>query len=272
MHNNLNAKWLLLTLIVLFSLLLGGCVSSGSVVLPPRQAWNVFCMTGRHRLPDFTADQVLLVRAKGERQIEGSTEVALNTPDLEFEEGAFDVDACSRELKRLWKSGRYRVIVYDRSEETLDKPLQDNPQTRALREFALVYGIPLVILCGADIKAPDYPGIPQGWRQYWQCPKCAQEYWKHRRPPTMKELAVNLLMFPLNVVPYMVGGVCFYTFGLVFCAYDLEWFVIRLPFVPLWGGVVGFMNAFSGTPFWEMDILNWYDPIYGKHEMDSGRD
>ena len=57
-----------------------------------------------------------------------------------------------------------------------------------------------------------------------------------------------------------------------FCAYDLEWFVIRLPFVPLWGGVVGFMNAFSGTPFWEMDILNWYDPIYGKHEMDSGRD
>ena len=266
MSKSMDSKLLPLALTVLWGFLLSGCVSSTRVVLPPRQASNLFCESGRHRLPDFTAEQVLLVRAKGVRQTEGSAEATLNTPDLAFEEGTADIEAFSRELERLWKSGRYRVIVYDRSEETLDKPLLDNAPARALREFALVNGIPLVILYGADIKVPDYPGIPQGWRQYWQCPKCAQAYWKRRRPPTLKELAVNLLMFPLNVVPYMVEGVCIYTFGLVFCAYDLEWFVIRLPFVHLWGGVVGIMNAFSGTPFWKTDVLNWYDPLYGKHD------
>ena len=81
----------------------------------------------------------------------------------------------------------------------------------------------------------------------------------------MKELAVNLLMFPLNVVPYMVEGVCFYTFAAAFNVVELEDFIIRL-YVPLWGGVVGIMNAFSGTPFWKTDVLNWYDPLYGKHD------
>ena len=45
-------------------------------------------------------------------------------------------------------------------------------------ELAANRGIPLVILYGADDGAPEYPGLPKGVRQYWQCPGCAADQMK----------------------------------------------------------------------------------------------
>lgn len=96
---------------------------------------------------------------------------------MEFPNGnvAEHIMGMREELDKLWKTGKYRIIAYDRrAQEDLKDPERGNPWAPNLREYATDRGIPLVILYGDDKSAPDYPGLPKGIRQYWQCPQCAQ--------------------------------------------------------------------------------------------------
>ena len=47
-----------------------------------------------------------------------------------------------------------------------------------MRTWAADRGVPLVILYGEDKEAPEYPGLPKGIKQYWQCPQCAADQLK----------------------------------------------------------------------------------------------
>ncbi len=261
---HLHSLFAVILLCVLACLSLTGCASKGyhldDAVLWPTLPHNVYCEEG-HETPDFTEEQVLLVRPLR------STKKKITSKVLVFPDGARTThtdDTCLK-LNQLLESGEYRIIVYDRSEEKLKNPLKDHPWTRTLRTYAIQNGIPLAILYGTDDSAAILPGIPQGIRQYWQCPDCAKKYSKQQKEAAKaeweatKQKTANLLLFPLNLVPDMLAGIfshageCFHA---IYTQEELGWFVFALPFTPFLGIADGAVNAWNGRPCWNMD-LTW---------------
>ena len=261
-----------LTLLCL--LLLTGCVSEyariDSAILQPTLAPNVYCEAGIHEMPTFTAKQVLLVRPLHVVKKVGSEENApeYTDTDLLFPDGKRTkcIDDSLRKLKQLWKSGCFRIIVYDEGKEELYNPFKYKSYAWYLRAYALRHGIPLAILYGTDSNASILPGIPQGERQYWQCPECAKMYSEQQQEALkIKWNTTNMLLFPLNVLPDMLVGVCYYTGAFVYSIFtsdEFGWFVIGLPFAPFWGAFDGVGNALEGRPFWNMELMGGDSRVY----------
>ena len=122
------------------------------------------------------------------------------------------------------------------------------------------HGIPIAILYGTDPDASVLPGIPQGLRQYWQCPECAKLYSEQQKEALkIKWNTASVLLFPLNVVPDMLVGICYYTGAFVYSIFtsdEFGWYVIGLPFAPFWGAFDGMTNALEGRPFWNMKLMD----------------
>ena len=257
-----------LTPFLLCILLLTGCVSEyariNSAILQPTLAPNVYCDAGKHEMPQFTAEQVLLVRPLHIVKKAGSGKNAIEyvDTDLLFPDGerALYVDDYICKLKKLWKRGDFRIIVYDGGLEGRYNPFLGKADAYYLRAYAMEHGIPIAILYGADSKASILPGIPQGLRQYWQCPECAKLY-SEQQKETLKINwnTTSVLLFPLNVVPDMLVGICFYTGAFVYSIFtsdEFGWFVIGLPYAPFWGAIDGMINALEGRPFWNMKFMD----------------
>ncbi len=137
---------------------------------------NVYCEQKLHTMPKFSSEQILLLNLKI-KPVMYNGNFSYNNKMLEFPNGnvAKHIMGMREELDKLWKTGKYRIIAYDRrAQEDLKDPERGNPWAPSLREYATDRGIPLVILYGDDKSAPEYPGLPKGIRQYWQCPQCAQ--------------------------------------------------------------------------------------------------
>ena len=253
-------------LCVVCSLLFSGCISEGgridNAILSPTLVPNVYCEAGIHTMPTFTAEQVLLVRPLHIVKKAGSEENApeYTDTDLLFPDGKWTeyVDDSIRKLKQLWKSGCYQIIVYDEGREGLDDPFMYKSYACYLRAYAMLHEIPMAILHGTDSDAPVLPGIPQGVRQYWQCPECAKMYSElHQEDLKIQWNTTNLLLFPLNVLPDMLVGACYYTGAFVYSIFtsdEFGWYVIGLPFAPFWGAAEGVDNALEGRPFWNMEL------------------
>ena len=141
---------------------------------------NVYCEGGLHQMPPFNAQQVLLLHPTIKVKNVG-TDFSYEEKELTFPNGkiAEHIAGMKRELDRLWKTGQYRILVYDRrAEKNLKDPERDNPWAPELRKYAADKGIPLVVLYGEDTDAPEHPGLPNGVRQFWQCPQCVREQMK----------------------------------------------------------------------------------------------
>ncbi len=134
---------------------------------------NVYCERKLPLMPVFTAKEVLVLRPHKAPEKDGYAETDLLFPDGRT---AGHIEGMKSELSAQWASGRYRVVAYDRrGEAELNDPERDHPWAPYLRGAAADMGIPLVILYGDDPAAPEYPGLPKGVRQFWQCPQCAAE-------------------------------------------------------------------------------------------------
>ena len=256
------------SLAIFIAIILQGCIAEsarlGSASLSPNLAPNVYCEAGIHKIPSFTAEQVLLVRPLRTVKKVSSEENApeYTDTDLLFPDGKRTeyVDASIRKLRQLWKNGCYQINVYDEGMEGLDDPFKYESYAYYLRAYAMRHGIPIAILCGTDNEAPVLPGIPQGIRQYWQCPECAKKYSEEQ----MEALKIhwnttNMLLFPLNVLPDMLVGACYYTGAFVYSIFtsdEFGWYVIGLPFAPFWGAFDGVGNALEGRPFWNMNLMD----------------
>ena len=218
---------------------------------------NVFCEAGLHKLPPFTSEQVLALTTKLDvyTGMGGFEYKDLNLlfPDGHTEEHLMGMEQA---LGRLCRTGKYRVISFDRrNEEKLNDPERNHPWAPDLRNYARRKGIPLVILYGDDANAPAYQGLPAGVRQYWQCPECARQYNKLSAKSGVELHTRNLLLFPINLVPDMLVGIismpCAYFMGM--CTSDEPgWFMVGLPFSPLAGAIFGLNEAWNGRPFWNM--------------------
>lgn len=255
-------------LCIVCSLLFSGCISEvgriDNAILSPNLSANVYCEAGIHTMPTFTAEQVLLVRPLHIVKKAGSEENApeYTDTDLLFPDGKRTeyVDASIRKLKQLWKNGCYQIIVYDEGRGGLDDPFKYKSYAYYLRAYAMLHGIPIAILCGTDTEAPVLPGIPQGIRQHWQCPECAKKY-SEQQQETLKIHwnTTNMLLFPLNVLPDMLVGICYYTGAFIYSIFtsdEFGWYVIGLPFAPFWGAIDGIDNALEGKPFWNMELMD----------------
>ena len=136
---------------------------------------NVFCEKGVHKLPDFSADEVLLCRDKW-KEGEG------RELGLQSGESALSTNGIRALLEDKLKTGRYKVIAYQ-PRIGKDEQCRVDPERESLlhsflmREIAEKYGVPLVIVSPVepDNNAPVLPGIPAGLRQYWHCPECVRE-------------------------------------------------------------------------------------------------
>ena len=257
-----------LTLLLLCLLLLTGCVSESaridSAILQPTLAPNVYCEAGRHEMPQFTAEQVLLVRPLHivKKIDSGEDAIEYVDTDLLFPDGERTVYITDhiRKLKQLWKSGDFRIIVYDGGSKERYNPFLDKSNANYLRAYAMEHGIPIAILYGTDPDASVLPGIPQGLRQYWQCPECAKLYSEQQKEALkIKWNTASVLLFPLNVVPDMLVGICYYTGAFVYSIFtsdEFGWYVIGLPFAPFWGAFDGMTNALEGRPFWNMKLMD----------------
>ena len=273
-NQHFNSLFAAILLCVLACLSLTGCVSKGyrldEAVLWPSLPSDMYCEEG-HGIPDFTEEQVLLVHPLYSAKKKGASNV-LVFPDGER---TTHVDATCQKLNQLWESGEYRIIVYDRSEERLANPLKDYPWTRTLRTYAIQNGIPMAILYGADDSAPILAGIPQGLRQYWQCPDCAKKYSEQKKKEekaeweATKQKTVNMLLFPLNLVPDMLAGICCHAgecFHAIYTQKELGWFVFALPFTPFLGIADGAVNAWNGRPFWNMQPMEEEARVYSQKQ------
>ena len=268
-----NLFWCIF-LCIASSLLLSGCVSEigriDNAILPPNLAPNVYCEAGIHRIPSFTAEQVLLVRPLHVVKKVGSEENApeYTDTDLLFPDGKRTeyVDDSIRKLKQLWESSCYQIIVYDEGREGLDDPFKYKSYAYYLRAYAMLHGIPIAILYGTDSEAAVLPGIPQGLRQYWQCPECAKKYSEQQQEASKIQWnTASVLLFPLNVVPDMLAGIGYYTGAFVYSIFtssEFGWFVIGLPYAPFWGAVDGVINALEGRPFWNMKLMDGDSRVY----------
>ncbi len=244
--------------------LLSGCVTGYDAVdkveLFPRLPVNVFCKEGKHQLPKFRKEQVLVVYPKLAKNV-GSDESKDTL--LAFPDGSTtsNMEGTYKKLGNLWKSGRYKLLVYDCSSERLKVPLNDFPWTRFLRAYALKRGIPMVILYGTDGNSPLLEGIAPGKCQYWQCPQCARSYdAMHQTVYTADWDVRNLLLFPLNIVPNAVIGSCLFTWGCIKGVFTTDEYAqlvwMALPLAPVAGIVYGTMEAWEGTPFWRLEIVS----------------
>lgn len=278
-----------IVVIALAMSLLVGCVSMSQGDSPPEPPFEfqplshgIFCPAGLHHLPDFTAEEVLALRLVTEirkipsadgQSLELQPAIALQFPRGDSQPSKFSFE----ELNRRWATSNYKVIVIDATAENSlvkpsDLPLLEKTSTlSAVRFDAMYFNAPLVILCGVDADAPALPGIPPGLRQFWQCPKCAEQQWRHHREAREpKWKPIYLLTFPLNLVPNMVvgcvGGTAL-SLGYLFYALpyysvtDPAAFVLSLPaliWFPLKGCYFGFKNAWYGMPFWRME-KDWFD-------------
>ncbi len=143
-------------------------------VVRPLGTPNVFC--DRCRLPQFTADQILLIREeKRPGPYYNQSYLVLNNRTE-----AVSLIDIGEIVTAAVNSGQYKVICF----------VQPPPQSRILEEFdperdgyapelrrlARELKIPLVIVSPAipDPDAPACPGIFAGLRQYWQCLECAR--------------------------------------------------------------------------------------------------
>ena len=265
-----------IVVIALAMSLLVGCVSMSQGDSPPPEppfefqplSHGIFCPAGLHHLPDFTAEEVLALRLVTEirkipsadgQSMELQPAIALQFPRGDSQPSKFSFE----ELNRRWATSNYKVIVIDATAENSlvkpsDLPLLEKTSTlSAVRFDAMYFKAPLVILCGVDADAPALPGIPPGLRQFWQCPKCAEQQWRHHREAREpKWKPIYLLTFPLNLVPDMVVGCVGWTafgfaaaFGL---APDSLEVLPTLLYMPVAGSAIGTMNAWYGIPFWRM--------------------
>jgi len=268
MRIRFNCRFIAIVLGAFLSLLINGCVSEYSriekAVLSSNITPNVYCEAGIHEMPAFVAEQVLVVRPLQVVKEIGGGKYTFEMPETElvFPDGVTTrhIEGTCTKLRRLWKKGEYRIIVFDRSGESLDNPLKDYPWTRTLRAYAMTNSIPISILHGTDTDAPVLPGIPIGLRQYWQCPECARLYSElNQKTSTIEWNTANMLLFPLNVLPDMLVGVCYYTGAFVYSIFtsdEFGWFVIGLPIAPFWGAIDGGINAWNGRPFWNMELMD----------------
>ena len=156
------------------------------------------------------------------------------------------------------RTGRYRIIVHDRRTELPDSPVRSHPWGDCLRRYAMLNGIPLLILHGEDSDAPLLPGVPRNVRQYWQCPECAKLYYEEHRANAEKQSRVlNVLLFPINVVPDMVAGMCIFTGAAIYAIFtsdEFGWFAVALPSMPFAGAIFGIGCAWYGLPFWNVRL------------------
>ncbi len=260
--------------VTLCILLFTGCVSEygriESAILKPTLEPNVYCEAGRHNMPQFTAEQVLLVRPLNIVKKAGSGENATEHEDTDilFPDGERTVSVSDhiRKLNQLWESGVFRIIAYEGgSKEHYDAFLYKS-DAYFLRAYAMEHGIPIAILCGTDSEASVLPGITQGLRQYWQCPICAKLYSEQQKEALKSKWnTTNILLFSLNVVPDMLVGVCYYTGAFVYSIFtsdEFGWFVIGLPMAPFWGAIDGITNALEGRPFWNMKLMDGDSPVH----------
>ncbi len=257
-----------MTLLMVCCLSLTGCVSEfarlDSAILAPKLVPDVYCEAGRHGRPQFTAGQVLLVRPLHivKKVDTGENAIEYTETDLLFPDGEKTVylDDDIRKLKQLWESGDFRIIVYEEGVEEGYNPFMYKSNAYYLRAYAMEHGIPMAILYGSEPNAQVLPGIPQGFRQYWQCPECAKLYSEQQKEALKtKWNTTNMLLFPLNVVPDMLVGVCYYTGAIVYSIFtsdEVGWYVIALPFAPFWGAMDGIDNALKGNPFWNMKLMD----------------
>lgn len=263
-----QGTFLCITLLMLYILMLTGCISEyeriDSAILKPTLAPNVYCDAGKHEMPQFTAEQVLLVRPLHIVKIAGTGENAIEyaDTDLLFPDGKrkFMLTTIIFKLKQLWESGDFRIIVYDEGPEEKSNPFLCKSNAYYLRAYAMEHGIPFAILYGRDSEASILPGIPQNLRQFWQCPECAKRYSEQQKEASqIKWNTANVLLFPLNVVPDMLVGICYYTGAFVYSIFtsdEFGWYVLGLPFAPLWGAFDGITNALEGKPFWNMKLMD----------------
>jgi hypothetical protein len=257
-----------LTLLMLCILLLTGCVSEyahiESAILKPTLVPNIYCEAGKHEMPRFTAEQVLLVSPLHivKKVDSGENAIEYVETDLLFPDGERTVyiNDHLRKLKQLWKSGCFQIIVYDGGSEEQYDPFLYESNAYYLRAYAMEHGIPIAILYGTDSDASVLPGIPQGIRQYWQCPTCAKLYSEQQKEALkFKWNTANMLLFPLNVVPDMLVGICYYTGAFVYSIFtsdEFGWYVIGLPIAAYWGAFDGMTNALEGRPFWNMKLMD----------------
>jgi hypothetical protein len=141
---------------------------------------NVYCEKGLHQMPTFNAQQVLLLHPTIKVKYAG-TDYAYEDKDLTFPNGNSPghIAGMKQELNKLWNTGQYRILAYDRrAEKNLKDPERDNPWAPQLRTYAADKGIPLVILYGEDSEAPEHVGLPKGVRQFWQCVQCIRDQTK----------------------------------------------------------------------------------------------
>ena len=137
---------------------------------------NVYCERDLHPMPRFAEREILLLRLN---RVWDEKYHYFNT-ELLFPDGRSmtSIDDMNRKLGKEWATGKYRIVAYDRTSE----PEIDDPERRGwaaeMRTWAADRGVPLVILYGEDKEAPEYPGLPKGIKQYWQCPQCAADQLK----------------------------------------------------------------------------------------------
>lgn len=147
----------------------------------PRFVPNVFCPAHRHELPSFTAAEVLVCRDRLHQTILASGDFYWSR-ELALSNGASGATLIENEseITDVLKSGKYKIMAYvpliDKKDKTrVDPERERHLDSLLLRRLAVKYRVPLVILSPIepDSTAPQYPGIPVGLRQYWQCPDCS---------------------------------------------------------------------------------------------------
>ena len=223
---------------------------------------NVFCEAGIHKFPSFTSEQVLALTTKLNVYI-GMGGFEYKDLNMLFPDGhtATDVMEMEQSIDRLWLTGKYRVISFDRrNEEKLDDPERNHPWAPGLRNYAMRKGMPLVILYGDDANAPVHPGLPAGVKQYWQCPECAKHYNELSAKSGVLLHKKNILLFPINLVPDVLTGIiavpCICLTGIIKSS-EPGWFMIGLPTSPIEGILIGIVEACNGRPFWDMDVFDF---------------
>ncbi|MBP5672653.1 MAG: hypothetical protein J6X49_09700 [Victivallales bacterium] len=162
---------------------------------------NVYCSQGVHAMPKFSANEILLLYPTI-KVVNIGNDFSYNETQLAFPNGkiASHISGMEQELDKLWATGKYTILAYDRrAEKDVEDPERDSPWAPSLRTYAADKGIPLVILYGDgkdalhddslpknvrqfwhgdDKSAPVYEGLPKGVTQYWQCPQCMHEQMK----------------------------------------------------------------------------------------------
>lgn len=126
---------------------------------------NVYCR--KHTAPQFSADQVL--RVNDEKPPDSDHYFTINGEAVKY------IISLERTLKRELRSGKYKVLLYDRA--VFDGDPERDGEVMLMRKIAEENNVAFAIAVrdGKTKGKSAYSGFPDDSTIYWQCAACTAE-------------------------------------------------------------------------------------------------